>query len=58
MKLLSEGMKQLPCKLNKLVLKLEQNGLGENLEDFQYLGVGIQQLPSSLKELELDIYEN
>lgn len=39
---LAEGMKNLPNKLRKLILNLENNELGENAMNLRWLAEGIK----------------
>lgn len=58
MKVLGVGMKQLPSKLENLILVLSYNNLGENYRDLKGLGEGMRQLPNRLENLELDLGSN
>lgn len=48
-------MKQLPNKLESLILNLEGNNLGENTENLKGLG---EAMPNNLEKLVLGFYNN
>lgn len=56
---LGDGIKQLPDKLQCLVLKLSRNNLGENVnENIRIIAETMGQLPRNLKYMELDLKNN
>lgn len=58
MKLLGKAIKLLPKYLQDFILTLSENDLGDNLENIQFIGEGMKQLPSNLIHLKLDLSKN
>lgn len=57
---MAEILKKLPTYnfLKNLKLNLSDNNLGDNPENFIYLGEGLNQLPNSLKYFKLNLTTN
>lgn len=58
MKILVEGLKQVPNNQQYLSLNLRSNYLGYNVNYMKFLLEGMKQLPNCLKELDLYLSQN